>query len=72
MNKIVSYSLLGVGVILIASGFVSYENATAVLTAMTLEEPTDMALWLAICGLLSSITGAFGLATEREAREVSR
>jgi len=64
MNKILAFVFLGIGLLLLVSGFVSYENVTYALSLGFSEESTDAALWLAIGGLLASITGAFGLATE--------
>lgn len=66
MNKILAYIFLGVGFVLIIFGFVSYETATSDFAIAMNEESTDVALWLAISGLLASITGAFGLATEEQ------
>jgi hypothetical protein len=72
MNKIVAYSFLGLGFLLLVLGFYSYVDAVCDVPRALNDEPSDLSLCLAVAGLLSGITGAFGLATEKDGEQISR
>ncbi len=64
MNKVIAFTCLAVALVLFTFGFEAYHSPVSNLSQALTGAPTNQALWLIIGGVLASITGIFGLATD--------
>ena len=61
MKKLIAAVALGIGFVMFVIGLATYLSPADYVSRNSIGVPGDQALWLAIGGLLASISGAFGL-----------
>jgi len=60
MNKIISFALLAVGVVLIIYGINASNSFGSDVSRFFTGSPTDKSMWLLIGGLLAAVIGMLG------------
>ncbi|PIR19492.1 MAG: hypothetical protein COV48_01715 [Elusimicrobia bacterium CG11_big_fil_rev_8_21_14_0_20_64_6] len=65
MNRIASFALLVMGIVLLALGWDAYRSVSSDVARVFTGAPTDRALWLLIGGGLAAVSGLGGLARRK-------